>query len=257
MPQSDPSSVNPALVMPRNFVKSADNFCYIFGEVAFAKQRKAVTAIAKKAYHLHFGCKIGDQDISCAPYICCLKCATNFSQWLNGKRHAMPFAVPMAWREPSNHVTDFYFCMVPPVSGGTTKKKKWTIVYPNKPSALCPVSHGEGISVPEPPKEFTIDSEDEDEGESTSGSPEPPGSAEPHVSYGRSSAPQPHILIQDELNDLVRDLELSKSKAELLGSRLKQWNLLEKNVRISSFRSRHQQLVLSSERKMALCSATM
>ena len=116
-------------------------------------------------------------------------------------------------------------------------------MYPNIPSALRPVPHGEGISVPEPPKEFTVDSDDEDEGKSTSGSPEPPASTEPHVSHGRSSVPQPHILTQDELNDLVRDLELSKRRAELLGSRLKQWNLLEKNVRISSFRSRHQQLV--------------
>jgi len=116
-------------------------------------------------------------------------------------------------------------------------------VYPNVPSALCPVPQGEGVSVPEPPKEFTIDSDDEDEGESTSGSPEPPASTEPHVFRGRSSAPQPHILIQEELNDLVRDLELSKSKAELLGSRLKKWNLLEKNIQISSFRGSHQQLV--------------
>jgi hypothetical protein len=106
-------------------------------------------------------------------------------------------------------------------------------VYPNIPSAVRPVPHGEGISVPEPPKEFTIDSDDEDGGESNAGSPEPPASTEPHVSHRRSSAPQPHILTQDELNDFVRDLELSKSKAELLGSRLKQWNLLEKNVRIS------------------------
>ena len=136
-------------------------------------------------------------------------------------------------------------------------KKKWTVVYPNIPPALRPILHGEGISVPEPPKEFTIDSDDEDEGESPSGSPEPPASTEPHVSHGRSSAPQPHILTQDGLSDLVRDLELSKSKAELLGSRFKQWNLLHKNVRISSFRSRHQQLVPSSGRKMTLCSATM
>ena len=35
--------------------------------------------------------------------------------------------------------------------------------YPNIPSALRPVLHGEGISIPEPPKEFTIDSDDEDE----------------------------------------------------------------------------------------------
>jgi len=110
--------------------------------------------------------------------------------------------------------------MLPPVSGGITKKKL-TIVYPNIPSALHPVLHDERISVPEPPKEFTIDSDDEDEGELTSGSPEPPASTEPHVSHGRSSAPQPHILTQHELNDLVHDLELSKSKAELLGSRLR------------------------------------
>jgi len=185
------------------------------------------------------------------------KCATHFSQCLNGKKHAMLFAVPMVWREPNNHAADCYFCMVPPVSRGITTKKKWTIVYPNIPSALRPVLHGKGISVPEPPKEFTIDSDVEDEGESNSGSPKPPASTEPHVSHGRSYAPQPHILTLDELNDFVRDLELSKNKAELLGSRLKQCNLLEKNVRIYSFRSRHQHLVPSSERKMTLYSAAM
>jgi len=168
----------------------------------------------------------------------------------------MPFVVPMVWREPSNHTTDCYFSMAPPVSGGITKKKKWTVVYPNIPSALRPVPHGEGISVPEPPKEFIIDSHDEDECESTSGSPEPPASTEPHVSHGRSSASQRHILTLDELNDLVRDLELSNSKAELPGSRFKQWNILEKNARISSF-CIHQQLIPSSERTMTLCSATM
>ena len=237
---------------------SADNFCYICGEVTFARQRKATTTIVKKAYHLYFGCKIGDQDKSWALHIFCRKCATDLSQWLIGKRHVMPFAVPTVWRrETSNHAADCYFCMAPPVSGGITKKKKWTVVYPNIPSALRPVPYSGGISVPEPPKEFTVDSGDKDKGKLTSGSPEPPVSTEPHVSHGRSSAPQPHILILDELNDLVRDLELSKNKAELPGSRLKQWNLLEKNVRISFFRSRHQQLVPSSERRMTLCSATM
>jgi len=133
--------------------------------------------------------------------------------------------------------------MAPPVSGGIMNKKKWTIVYPNIQYALRPVPQGEEISVPEPPKEFNIDSDEEDEGKSNLGSLEPPASTEPNVSHGKSSAPQPHILTHDELNDLVRDLELSTSKSQLLGSRLKQQNLLEKNVRISSFRSRHQQLV--------------
>jgi hypothetical protein len=97
------------------------------------------------------------------------------------QRHAMPFAVPMVWREPSNHATDRYFCMMTPVSGGITKKKKWTIVYPNIPFPFRPVPHGEGISIPEPPKEFTIDSDDKYEGELTSGSPETPVSTEPRL----------------------------------------------------------------------------
>jgi hypothetical protein len=120
--------------------------------------------------------------------------------------------------------------MVPPVSGGITKKKKLTIVYPNIPSALRSFPHSEGISVPEPPKEFTVDLDDEDECASNSGSLEPPASTEPHVFHGRSSAAQPHILTQDEMSGLVRDLELPKSKAVLLGSRPNQWNFLEKNI---------------------------
>ena len=113
-------------------------------------------------------------------------------------------------------------------------------MYPNIPSALRTVLHSEGFPIPEPPKEFTIDSDEEDEGELTSGFLETRACTDKHISHGESSAP--YILTQDGLNDLVRDLELSKNKAELLASRLQQWNLLEENVRITSFRNRHQQL---------------
>jgi len=41
-----------------------------------------------------------------------------------------------------------------------------------------------------------------------------------------SSSHEPHFIVQKELHDLVRDLRLSKQQAELLGSRLKEWNLL-------------------------------
>jgi hypothetical protein len=127
--------------MPRNCLNSVDNVCYLCGEVTFAKQRKAITTIVKNTCtHLYFGCKNSDQAKSCVPHICCRRCARDLSQWLNGKRNSMPFAIPMVWREPSNHASDCYFCRVPPVSGGITKKNKWTIVYPNIRTICSPFS---------------------------------------------------------------------------------------------------------------------
>lgn len=43
---------------------------------------------------------------------------------------------------------------------------------------------------------------------------------------------------QSELNDLVRDLDLPKAKAELLASRLAEKNCLAANVRVSFYRNR-------------------
>jgi hypothetical protein len=46
---------------------------------------------------------------------------------------------------------------------------------------------------------------------------------------------QPHLIFQSELNDLMRDFNLFKSQAKLLGSRIKEWNLLSACTKISFF----------------------
>jgi hypothetical protein len=57
-----------------------------------------------------------------------------------------------------------------------------------------------------------------------------------------STSNKPHLISQGELNDLVRDLNLSKSQAEFLGSLLQGWNLLQKNTNISIFRYRQKDI---------------
>ena len=141
--------------MPRKWVNTVDNCC---GEVAFANEKKSISSQVKKAYNLYFGCKVG---------------------WLNGKRPSMPLAVSMVWREPSNHINDCYFCLVSPLSGRITKQRKSRIVYPNIPSALRPVPHGEGLTISEPPTEYSFDSSDEDKGELTCSSPGPSVCSDP------------------------------------------------------------------------------
>ena len=57
------------------------------------------------------------------------------------------------------------------------------------------------------------------------------------------SSPKRHLVSQSELNDLVGRLELPKSKAELLGSRLHYWNPMERDVKVSFVRGRQRDLV--------------
>ena len=59
----------------------------------------------------------------------------------------------------------------------------------------------------------------------------------------------PHRLSQAELSGLVRDLDLSQEKAELLGSRLKQWNLPQFDVKVLHSRKRQQNLLFFLKKK--------
>ena len=119
-----------------------------------------------------------------------------------------------------------------------SRKNKSKIFYTVCRSAIKPVSHDPDLPVAQPPTEKE-DTLSVDEGASTSiGSEE--DLIESDTSFQHESAPL--LINQERLNDLVRDLYLSKENAELLGSRLQQWNLLEPGTTISSFCIRNQSL---------------
>lgn len=238
--------------MPRKCVNSVDNFCYVCGEVTFASQKRELTPLIKTAYYHYFDCKI-DEDKPWAPHICCNSCAVNLRGWLNKTVRSMPFAVPMTWREPSNHLSDCYFCMVSPLKHGMSRKKKQTIIYPTTTSATRPVPHGDGLPVPIPPKHYVLQSDEDIEVECK----EESQCLQQDPDYTpESTSRMPHKISQNELNDLIRDLELPKCKAELLGSRLQQWNLLEETVKVSVYRNREGDLTpfFEMENNLVACS---
>lgn len=214
-------------------VNKADSFCYICGEVTAKAYQKPISSLVKKAYELYFGCKVGDQDRSWAPKMCCSSCSRTLTGWLKGTHKSMPFAVPMVWREPRNHVDDCYFCMTN--IKGITSKTKRSIQYPNIPSAMRPVPHDNSLPIPQPPESYTLDSE------SDSGSISPEAGPS-YIPSSHDLPDTPHLITQGELNDLVRELDLPKTKAELLGSRLQQWKLLKKGVKVSIYRKRQSTL---------------
>jgi len=58
---------------------------------------------------------------------------------------------------------------------------------------------------------------------------------------GASSSNEPRLLTRGDPNDIARDLNLSKKQAELLGSRLKGWNLLRQDTNVCFYRGRHEE----------------
>ena len=140
----------------------------------------------------------------------------------------------MVWREQKYHCTDSYFCLVK--TSGFNKKNKSKIEYPNLPSAIRPMPHSDEIPVPLfeqlPPREDLSDAEERSD------------SNDEDFEIDKDSVHRE--FDQRELNDLARNLGLSKKPSEVLASRLNEKNLLEHRVKVSYFRTRETTTTISA-----------
>ena len=71
-----------------------------------------VTKFIKRAYHTYFGTKLADQYKAWAPHMVCKTCTECLPRWTNGKKSCLKFGILIVWREPANHDTDCYFCVI-------------------------------------------------------------------------------------------------------------------------------------------------
>lgn len=229
--------------MPRKCKNQTDLFCYVCGSFTIKSQRRSITAEIKQLYRLYFGCPLGDQDKLWAPHVICTSCSSGLRDWAKKRKQSMPFAIPMIWREPRNHDDDCYFCLVNVT--GYSSRNKHKIIYPNCDSAMRPVPHDKTLAVPAPPKagwQYETEEEGimEDDMAARDSSPQPGCSSDPDFVPQESPCPEP--FSQNELNDLIRDLGLTKERAELLTSRLKEKHLLESTCKVSYYRNRSKSL---------------
>ena len=130
-------------------------------------------------------------------------------------------------------------------------KKK--IKYPNLRSAMRPVPHSDDLPVPTPPVNKDLLSSLDEERPSREDSAVSISLEYIESTYSGTSGNEPHWIMQEELNDLARDLYLSKEQSEFLASRLKQWNLVKEDVRITSFRNRSKDLASFFDMENKLC----
>ncbi|XP_061410987.1 uncharacterized protein LOC133344802 isoform X2 [Lethenteron reissneri] len=200
-----------------------------------------------EAYKAYFGMPVRDQDKPWAPHFSCKQLTQTLEGWYRGEKRAMNFTIPRIWREPSDHSSNCYFCMVDP-SRRRTGKNAPAITYPDLPSSIAPLPHCQELPVPTPPEREKPPLEETSKSESEEDVVDPDDNFR-----GGAEERNPYFPNQKDLNDLIRDLGLTKSNAELLTLRLKQWNLLDKSVQVADQRKRHQHFCSFFTRQDGLC----
>ena len=152
----------------------------------------------------------------------------------------------MVCRVPKNHSDDSYFCSCT-VQGFNLKNKK-DISYAIIQSAIRPIPHRPGVPIPSPPDSLDDILDDHETLAQQADSDKDSDCYDPGTT-------NPIPFSQSELNDLVRDLGLPKDSAEVLGSRLKDKNMLALGTSFSWYQSREKEFVsFFSQGDLAFCS---
>lgn len=140
----------------------------------------------------------------------------------------MKFAVPRLWREPTDHSSNCYFCMVDPFKSRSGKNA------PASPASIAPVPNSSELPVPLPPEIKHPSEEESTESNDVENSEMDCDSTD--TIYERN----PYFASQGDLNDPIRDPCLKKYNGEVLISRLKKWDELDDIVQVTNQRMRHQ-----------------
>ncbi|KYN28033.1 hypothetical protein ALC57_02551 [Trachymyrmex cornetzi] len=233
-------------------------FCYVCGKYHVKKSNlRKFTNNLKLVYEECFGCKVIEKKQYWLPQLICNRCRFSFERYKNNKT-PLQFVRPMIWSEPES-VEDCYFCMIKTV--GFNSSNVHNITYASVSSATKP-SEDHVAPTEERDKnqesytfsllgelevDTTIEVESESEETNESGDEYMPVELKPEVRG---------TFDQKELNDIVRELGLSKEGAEFLASRLKEKNLLTNN---SHYRNRDESFrkYFSTDTNLVYCHDVM
>lgn len=182
------------------------------------------TQVLKQTYKSCFNVEVKNPDFyKYVPSKVCATCAKTLRNWMQGTR-SFSFENPMIWKEQKDHETDCYFCLTNVV--GFNRRNKNCIKYLDIESAKRPEDKS-GNSIPENLTEVLDENLNENEAET-----EVEDNNNDDEDFFDVESLVPLLINQKRLNDLCRDLTLTKEKSELLSSRLKEWNLLADDTKI-------------------------
>lgn len=196
-----------------------NKFCYICGLFTDISHRRdfknniGVVEVYNKVFNRSF-----DTSRWYEPEFVCQYCCNTLKKKKIQPSFVLPFSTPMIWHhQPYHKPNDCYFCQTD-VLGHCFKTRK-NIKYANVVTVTKPIPLSNDL--PTTSKSDDVTEKDFEQEE---------------FLPSRSTTTELHFLSKADFDDLVRDLHLSKRQSEVLGSRLKQWNLVEKDFVITSGR---------------------
>jgi hypothetical protein len=136
--------------MPRKCVNTKSNFCYICEGIKFSLQKRNLMPLMKTAYHHYFGMKVGDQDKSFAPHICCNSCSVILREWLKGKKISIACSTHGLARAYKT-CRRLLFLLNSANKSRIIIEKIGTVKYLNLPSAIRLIPHSDSLTVPTTP----------------------------------------------------------------------------------------------------------
>lgn len=195
---------------------SPDKFCIVCGLFTSPRDARPFTENYLKMYRECFEISI-DINLPWIPRVLCGMCRMKFHRWSRGEG-TFGFIQPVIWRNLSTHPDDCYFCNIDLI--GATMKKRHYINYPDVWTVMKAIRGSTST--------WTAPSGSENKNMQISSSSSRKISGSSSSGYRPPNDDQPNLFSQLELDDLVRDLGLSKNQSELLASRLQEKNLLQK-----------------------------
>lgn len=208
-----------------------NKFCYVCGLFAPPKHLRCINTSVVIRFEEYFVVSYVP-NLWYVPEVICDYCYRCLNGYKSGSDvHKMKYVRPTIWLRRTEHSSQHcYFCLTE--SYGFRYNTREKIVYPNLESVIR--AQIRCTQYPTAPSEENIACQ-EIEVESLSIREPSPSEFLPTSEFGSRV---PHFVTQADFNDLVRDAKMSKESTEVVGSRLKQWNLVDDDFKITSARKR-------------------
>lgn len=221
--------------MAESICKFRDWFCFVCGHLTHHQNRRKILPTIEEPYFLFFGIRFSSG--AWIPKTVCTSCESALLSWYKGGPRSPSFSAPMTWIEPEDHKSETcYFCVN--YKFGRCQRHYAIKKYEATNNVILPEVRCEGIPVPSPPT-HTISANIYANTEITTAVENLSDITYLPVDDFSNC---PNLIDQAYFEDLVRDLGLTKEKAEILCSRLKNRHLIKDDVKVTFPRKRHADL---------------